>query len=68
MQKKITSLTSQDDSLYLRCVEVVDALTPLLPRDALLSLPDRVHVAVVHALAQQILLQLEAPGAGGCVS
>ena len=58
----------QDDSLYLRCVEVVDALTPLLPRDPLLALPDRVHVAVVHALAQQVLLQLEAPGAGGRVA
>ena len=49
--------------LYLRRVEVVDALTPLLPCDALLSLPDCVHVAVVHALAQQVFLELEAPGA-----
>ena len=53
--------------LYLRRVEVVDALAPLLPRDALLALPDCVHVAVVHALAQQVLLELEAAGARGCV-
>ena len=53
--------------LYLRRVEVVDALAPLLPSDALLALPDRVHVAVVHALAQQVLLELEVVGAGGCV-
>ena len=58
----------QDDSLYLRCVEVVDALTPLLPSDPLLALPDGVHVAVVHAFAQQVLFQLEAAGAGGRVA
>ena len=50
-------------TLYLGRVEVVDALAPLLPGDALLALPHGVHVAVVHALAQQILLELEAAGA-----
>ncbi len=55
-------------TLYLRRVELVDALAPLFPGDALLTLPHRVHVTVVHALAQQVLLQLEAAGARGCVS
>ena len=54
--------TLHSSLLYLRRVEMVDALAPLLPRDALLALPDRVHVAVVHALAQQVLLELEAAG------
>ena len=65
---KQTSQPSFKLTLYLRRVKVIDALTPLLPRDALLALPDRVHVAVVHALAQQILLELEAAGARGRVS
>ena len=62
MQNKLRNLLLKL-TLYLRRVEVIDALAPLLPRDALLALPDRVHVAVVHALAQQILLELEAAGA-----
>ena len=52
---------------YLGLIEVVDALASLLSRHPLLALPDGVHVAVVHALAQQVLLQLEAAGAGGRV-
>ena len=52
---------------YLGLVEVVDALASLFSRHPLLALPDGVHVAVVHALAKQVLLQLEAAGAGGRV-
>ena len=65
-EPKIASMPKM--TLYLGRVEVVDALAPLLPGDALLALPHGVHVAVVHALAQQVLLQLEAAGARGRVA
>ena len=57
----------QEGFLYLGRVQMVNALAPLLPGDALPALPDRVHVAVVHTLAQQVLLKLEAACAGGRV-
>ena len=46
-------------------MKVVDGFASLFPGDPLLPLPHRVHVAVVHALAQQVLLQLEGARGGG---
>ena len=46
-------------------MKVVDGFASLFPGDPLLPLPHCVHVAVVHALAQQVLLQLEGARGGG---
>ena len=62
----ILSILKSVDHLWL--VEMIRGFASLFPRHSLLSLPDRVHVTVVHTLAQHVLLQLQWASVAGRVS